>query len=105
VLIITTIDFSNSLLHRQLWLLVVESKGNTFSLEVARPQALTYMLGNPIDRPNVPIFGLISNGVSFRFLKVMGQQFGESDEFYLRNTGDLIRVLQILRRLGDQIRT
>ena len=89
-------------LHKRLWMLVVESKGNTFSLEVARPQALTYMLGNPSvhSSSELSTFGLITNGVSFRFLKAVGRRYGESDEFYVGNSEDLVRVLQILRRLG-----
>jgi hypothetical protein len=86
-------------LHQNLWVLVVESKRNTFSLEVARPQALTYMLANP--SPDRATFGLISNGVNFRLMKLLGQQYGESDEFYLRNLGDMERLLQVLKHLGQ----
>jgi hypothetical protein len=86
-------------LHRHLWALVVESKRNTFSLEVARPQALTYMLANP--SPDRATFGLISNGVNFRLLKLLGQQYGESDEFYLGNLGDMERLLQVLKHVGQ----
>jgi hypothetical protein len=86
-------------LHQNLWALVVESKRNTFSLEVARPQALTYMLANPhLDRA---AFGLISNGVNFRLLKLLGQQYGESDEFYLGNLADMERLLQVLKQVGQ----
>jgi hypothetical protein len=89
------------ILHQQLWALVVESKRNTFSLEVARPQALAYMLADPAgDRPT---YGLISNGVNFRFLKVLEKTYGESDEFYLGNQTDLERLLQILKHLGRVI--
>jgi hypothetical protein len=88
-------------LHQQLWALVVESKRNTFSLEVARPQVLTYMLANPVsDRPT---FGLITNGLNFRLLKLLGRQYGESDEFYLGNQQDMERLLQILRHLGQLV--
>jgi hypothetical protein len=86
-------------LHQNLWALVVESKRNTFSLEVARPQALTYMLANP--HPDRAAFGLISNGVNFRLLKLLGQQYGESDEFYLGNLGDMERLLQVLKQVGQ----
>lgn len=86
-------------LHQNLWALVVESKRNTFSLEVARPQVLTYMLANP--HPDRAAFGLISNGVNFRLLKLLGQQYGESDEFYLGNQGDMERLLQVLKQVGQ----
>jgi hypothetical protein len=86
-------------LHQNLWALVVESKRNTFSLEVARPQVLTYMLANP--HPDRAAFGLISNGVNFRLLKLLGHQYGESDEFYLGNQGDMERLLQVLKQVGQ----
>ncbi len=86
-------------LHQNLWALVVESKRNTFSLEVARPQVLTYMLANP--HPDRAAFGLISNGVNFRLLKLLGQQYGESDEFYLGNQGDMERLLPVLKQVGQ----
>jgi hypothetical protein len=88
-------------LHRHLWALVVESKRNTFSLEVARPQALTYMLANP--NVDMPTFGMISNGINFRLLKLMGQEYGESDDFYLRNLADMERLLQLLRYIGQLV--
>jgi hypothetical protein len=88
-------------LHQHLWALVVESKRNTFSLEVARPQALAYMLANPSD--DQPTFGLISNGINFRLLKLLGQEYGESDDFYLRNQNDMERLLQIMRHLGQVV--
>lgn len=88
-------------LHQQLWALVVESKRNTFSLEVARPQALAYMLANPVaDRPT---FGLITNGINFRLLKLLGRKYGESDEFYLGNQQDMERLLQILKYIGNVV--
>ncbi|MCU0548073.1 MAG: restriction endonuclease subunit R [Leptolyngbya sp. Prado105] len=85
-------------LHRQLWVLVVESKRNTFSLEAAKPQALTYMLANPV--AGQPTFGLVTNGINFRFIKVLGQEYAESDDFYLRNQEDIGRVLKIMKHLG-----
>ena len=78
---------------------MVESKRNTFSLEVVQAQALAYMLANPIvDRPT---FGLITNGINFRLLKLLGRKYGESDEFYLGNQQDMERLLQILKHIGN----
>ncbi len=48
-------------LQEQFWILVIESKRNTFSLELAIPQALAYMLGDS-DRGK-PTFGLVTTGV------------------------------------------
>ncbi len=88
-------------LHRHLWALVVESKRNTFSLEMARPQALAYMLAHPnVDNPT---FGLISNGINFRLLKLMGQEYAESNDFSLRNQADMTQLLQALKYFGQLV--
>ncbi|MBD1847913.1 hypothetical protein H6F89_31950 [Cyanobacteria bacterium FACHB-63] len=47
----------------QLWVLAIESKMSAFSLNVALPQALSYMLANP----SQPCYGLILNGSDFVF--------------------------------------
>jgi hypothetical protein len=86
-------------LHRHLWALVVESKRNTFSLEVARPQALAYMLAHP--NGDSPTFGLISNGINFRLLKLVGQEYAESNDFSLRNLADMAQLLQALKYFGQ----
>jgi hypothetical protein len=88
-------------LHRHLWVLVVESKRNTFSLEVARPQALAYMLANPSG--DGPTFGLISNGINFRLLKLVDREYAESDDFSLRNQADMVQLLQALKYLGQLV--
>ncbi len=85
-------------LHDKLWALLVESKRNTFSLEPALPQALTYMCGSP--HPEYPTFGLISNGANSLLLKLEGKTYAQSKEFSLRNTGDLSELLQVLKRVG-----
>jgi hypothetical protein len=86
-------------LHRHLWVLVVESKRNTFSLEVARPQALAYMLANPSE--NGPTFGLISNGINFQLLKLQDLEYAESDDFSLRSQADMEQLLKALKYLGQ----
>ncbi len=85
-------------LHQHLWVMVVESKRNTFSLEVARPQALTYMLANPTT--SSPTFGLITNGINFRLLKLLGREYGESGDFSLRSQSDMEQLLRVLKDLG-----
>jgi hypothetical protein len=85
-------------LHDKLWALLVESKRNTFSLEPALPQALTYMCGSP--HPEYPTFGLISNGANSLLLKLHGKTYAQSKEFSLRNVGDLSELLQVLKRVG-----
>ena len=85
-------------LHDKLWALLVESKRNTFSLEPALPQALTYMCGSP--HPEYPTFGLISNGANSLLLKLEGKTYAQSKEFSLRNVGDLPELLRVLKRIG-----
>ncbi|MFE1745935.1 restriction endonuclease subunit R [Coleofasciculus sp. H7-2] len=96
-------------LHNQLWVLVIESKIGV-SIEVGIPQALAYMLGNL--HPDKPIFGLITNGSHFIFLKLVqdtrqdaySAQYAMSDEFsLLKRENDLYRVLSILKGLGGLI--
>ncbi|MGK7933213.1 MAG: restriction endonuclease subunit R [Microcystaceae cyanobacterium] len=53
------------------WLLVVEAKGLAYSIEKGLPQLLGYMLGTPY--PDKPILGLITNGASFKFVKLIRQ--------------------------------
>jgi hypothetical protein len=89
-------------LQEQLWILLLESKRTTFNFDIAIPQALTYMVSHAqIDRP---IFGLVSNGGQFMFLKLLRQnelRYALSDEFSLyRERNELCDVLKILKRLG-----
>lgn len=89
-------------LQDQLWVLVIESKQVGFSLEVGIPQALAYMLAN--SQPNKPVFGLVTNGSNFIFMKMIHQDkpyYALSDEFTLRRSDDLYIVLRILKRIGE----
>ncbi len=87
----------------QFWVVVIESKQAAFSLEVGRSQLLTYMLANP--HPDRPTYGLVLNGSSFRFLKlVKGEtlQYAVSRIFDLFNPGsDLYQVLGVLKLLAQ----
>lgn len=87
-----------------LWVLVIESKRAAFDIATAIPQALAYMLANPVNRPS---FGLITNGHGFMFLKLTRQpavQYSNSRVFSLFNPGnELNQVLQVLKKLGDAI--
>lgn len=89
-------------LQDQFWIIVIESKRAKFSLEPRIPQALAYMLANP--NPEKPLFGLVTNGSNFIFLKLVKQEvpyYALSDEFTLRRGNDLYSVLGILKRLGQ----
>ncbi len=87
----------------QFWVVVIESKQAAFSIEVGRSQLLTYMLANP--NLKQATYGLILNGSSFRFLKlVKGEtfQYAVSGIFDLFNPGnDLYCIVGILKRLAQ----
>lgn len=88
-------------LQEQLWVILIEAKKTTFDLELALPQTLTYMAANPV--PSRPLYGLMTNGSSYQFIKLANQQYSVSDSFNTRSThrNNLCEVLPILRHLGE----
>jgi hypothetical protein len=109
-------------LQERLWILVIESKRDQFSLKPAIPQALTYMKKGLESQTSS--FGLVTNGSEFRFLKLQRSEvgfpdvsefivadyklpdayYGFSDLFTLqRRSNELYAVLSILKRLGSCI--
>lgn len=91
-------------LQNQFWVLVIESKRGSFSLQPAIPQALAYMMANP--NPEKPVFGLVTNGSNFRFIKLTKQdvpQYALSDEFKIDRGEDLYNVLRVMKRLGASL--
>ncbi|AFY80653.1 type I restriction endonuclease [Oscillatoria acuminata] len=89
-------------LLERLWVVVIESKETSFSLEMALPQTLAYMLAHP--NPQRPVFGMVTNGGNFIFVKLQHQEFPEyelSSVFsLLPRRNQLYEVLQIVKRLG-----
>lgn len=89
-------------LHRQLWVAVVESKRKGLDVSSAIPQALFYMLNNPT--ASRPTYGLATNGSHFLFIKLVHQpslRYALSDEFSLRRQqNELYTVLAILKQLA-----
>lgn len=89
-------------LQERLWVVLLESKRATFNFDMAIPQALSYMVSHV--QGDRPVFGLVSNGGQFMFIKLMqqmGLQYGLSDEFSLyRQRNELCDVLKVLKRLG-----
>ena len=85
-------------IFNQFWILVIESKKATFSLEVGKPQLLAYMLANP--NPEKPVYGMITNGNSFIFIKLIQQetpQYALSRLFYILNPGnELYEILRVM---------
>jgi len=88
-------------LEQNFWVPVIESKRAELSIKVGLAQILAYMLANPI--PEKPGFGLITNGGSYVFLKlIFGESptYGMSQVYDLLNPGnDLYHVLSILKNI------
>ncbi|BBC25717.1 type I restriction enzyme HsdR N-terminal domain-containing protein [Pseudanabaena sp. ABRG5-3] len=84
------------------WIVVIEAKRAAYSVEVGIPQALTYMMANP--HPDRPVFGLVTNGSEFIFLKLQHQdslKYAESDLFSIKRSNDLYTVVSILKHLAQ----
>lgn len=81
-----------------LWIVWVESKRTSFSVELALPQALAYMSATL--QPDRPTFGLVSNGAYSMFVKLHQSQYSFSEDLSLnRRRNELYDVLRILNRL------
>jgi predicted type IV restriction endonuclease len=89
--------------QEQLWIVVVESKRNTIPVTAALPQILAYMMAAPFG--NEPIFGLVTNGDEFLFVKLCREgmpQYDISDSFLLLPRRNKFQeVLRVLKRLGQ----
>lgn len=92
-------------LKDQFWVMVIESKKDSFSFEAGLAQILAYMLGNP--HPNKPSYGMINAGGSFIFVKLVKAEvplYSTSNIFGIRNRGnDLYAVLRIMKRLSQLV--
>ncbi len=94
--------------YNQIWVVTIEAKRAEYSLKVAFPQVLTYMLASPTPQPIVS--GLVTNGGEFRFIQLhKGEKPNEkptyvmSDLLSIDRGDDLYRVAQILKYLGQQV--
>jgi hypothetical protein len=88
-------------LQNRLWIVLIESKKATFDLELALPQTLAYMAANP--QSDTPFFGMITNGSSYLFVKLLNRQYGTSDLFATRSQhrNNLYKVLETLKHFGN----
>ena len=90
------------LLLQSFWVVAIEAKRSQYSVEAGLPQSLFYMLTDP--NSEQPTFGLLTNGSSFRFIKVTKQdtpQYALSKLFDLRNPGnELYEVFRIFKRIA-----
>jgi hypothetical protein len=91
----------------QLWILVIEAK-RTIMASLAMPQALSYMMCNP--QPEVPSFGLITNGDEFIFLKAIPQPkplYSASRSysiFFPTGSQDLVEVFRVLKKIKNLLK-
>ncbi|WP_319592565.1 restriction endonuclease subunit R [Zarconia navalis] len=90
-------------LKERVWLMVIESKEMSYSLEVGLAQLLSYMLASP--HPDKPGYGMLTNGGSFTFVKLVREdvpKYKTSRFFELRNPGnELYDVLRVIKRIGQ----
>lgn len=92
------------IIEHRFWVLVVEEKATRIAMETAMPQGLAYMAANPT--PEKPVFGLVTNGNNFIFLKLQQQEYALSDSFaLLSRQNKLYDVVQILKQIRDRLIT
>ncbi|WP_414563477.1 MULTISPECIES: type I restriction endonuclease [unclassified Anabaena] len=90
--------------HPPFWVLVIEAKRAQYSLEVAIPQALVYMLGN--SDTVKPTFGFVSNGREFQFIKLTKQdipRYAVSYTLSLNREEDIYTVVKVLKHLANLV--
>ncbi len=89
----------------QFWSVVIESKRAGFDMELAIPQTLAYMVASP--NSDRPVFGMVTNGGEFFFIKLTQQgipQYDISDVYsLLPRQNKLFEVLGTLKRIGQVI--
>ena len=86
-----------------LWILVIESKRTSIPVTSALPQILAYMMANSSEGRIT--FGMVTNGDSFVFIKLVhqgGSEYDISREFSLfPRRHELYNVLQIMKKLSS----
>lgn len=102
--VLITGSLDTLVLKDRLWVLVVESKRASYSVEAGLAQILAYMLASP-DAVQ-PCYGMITSGGSFMFVKLVKgtpPRYGVSKLFGIREAEDLTAVFAILKRLGQLV--
>ncbi len=93
------IDFL--VVQERLWRVIIESKETEFDIEVGIPQTLAYAIAASSEAS--PLFGMVTNGNNFIFIKVDRQsKLYDFSETYsmLSRTNHLYDVLQILKAIA-----
>ena len=98
------IDFL--VIHNRFWRAIIESKDTSYDISLAIPQTLAYMAAT--SKQDVPVYGFVTNGNHFNFLKVQRQDdsiiYALSDDFSLRSRHNtLYIILSILRQIMQVI--
>jgi hypothetical protein len=92
-------------LHKQIWVVVLESKKTALSVWSALPQTLAYLMANP--QPDRPSFGMMTNGDDILFVKLTQidrRQYDVSRVFApFISHQELYSVLQVLKRMSRAI--
>jgi hypothetical protein len=86
--------------------MIIESKRASYSIEAGLAEILSYMLGSPNQKQ--PIYGMITTGGSFAFVKLVNYDkplYALSKIFFTRNPleNELYKVLQILKCITELI--
>ncbi len=89
-------------LQEQFWLVIIEGKRGGFNVLQAVPQTLAYMAATPY--PDRPVFGLVTNGYDYLFVKLVRngrREFALSHNFTLLSDeqSNLFRVARVLKHL------
>jgi len=87
--------------QNRFWVVLIESKRYGFSVMQALPQTLTYMMANP--NLEIPIFGMITTGEDYIFVKLNQQQrlYALSNKFTVSNPqkNEMYEVMQVMKRI------
>lgn len=96
-------------MYRNLWVVTIETKPQQSDVLEALPQALTYMMASPEKAfpLSVPLYGLLTNGRHFMFVKLLKQEqpaYGLSELFTLfRQGNEMYQVSAILQQIGKLV--
>ncbi len=87
--------------QNKFWVVLIEAKQYTFSVLLALPQTLAYMMAHPdSDRP---VFALIMTGEDYMFVKLNRQthQYDRSKKFTIANphNNELYDVVRVMKRI------
>jgi predicted type IV restriction endonuclease len=89
-------------IQQQFWAVVIEAKRTSVGEQLAIPQTLAYMMANPY--PERSVFGMITNGANFIFLKLFQGEYSVSRVFSLVPLeNELLEVIKILKRIGSSV--